>query len=114
VPTKNGSPLSVSSAVSGQPPRPVIAWQTAMYTWSTSGRSSRSTFTGMNVSLIRRATSGSPNDSRSMTWHQWQVAYPTDRKTGLPACRAASKAAAPHGCQSTGLWACCSRYGLRS
>src|SRR4249920_501492 len=37
-----------------------------------------------------------------------------ERKIGLFSTRARSKAASPQGCQSTGLWACCSRYGLFS
>ena len=37
-----------------------------------------------------------------------------ERKIGLFSRRARSKAASPQGCQSTGLWACCSRYGLFS
>ena len=45
-------------------------------------------------------------DSRSMTWHQWQVEYPTERKMGLPRLRALSKASSPQGYQSTGLYAC--------
>src|SRR5436190_15028984 len=49
-----------------------------------------------------------------MTWHQWQAAYPIDRKIGLPSACARSKASGPHGYQSTGLWACCRRYGLVS
>jgi len=44
-----------------------------MYTASTSGRSSRSTFTHTKHSFISRAVAGSSNDSRSITWHQWQV-----------------------------------------
>src|SRR5439155_1203362 len=37
-----------------------------------------------------------------------------DRKIGLPAFRAASNAASPHGYHSTGLAACWRRYGLFS
>src|SRR6187402_553454 len=33
---------------------------------------------------------------------------------GLPLLRASSSASAPHACQSTGLSACCRRYGLVS
>jgi hypothetical protein len=36
---------------------------------------------------------------------------PMLKKTGLSSLRAFSKASAPHGYQSTGLWACCKRYG---
>ena len=75
VPTQNGARVSgSSSAVSGQPPRPVSARQAAMYTPSTSGRSSRSTLTGTNARLIAAATGSLSNDSRSITWHQWHVA----------------------------------------
>src|SRR3982751_857660 len=49
-----------------------------------------------------------------MTWHQWQVEYPIDRNTGLPRRRASSNASSPQGLQSTGLCACCRRYGLVS
>src|SRR5690349_16609771 len=49
-----------------------------------------------------------------MTWHQWHVEYPIDKKMGLLSERALSKASAPQGYQSTGLCACCSRYGLFS
>src|SRR5690349_2002306 len=46
-----------------------------------------------------------------MTWHQWQLLYPTLSSTGLPVARASSKASADQGHQSTGLSACWSRYG---
>jgi hypothetical protein len=49
-----------------------------------------------------------------MTWHQWQVEYPMERKTGLSSSAAFLKASSPHGYQSTGLYACCCRYGLFS
>src|ERR1700704_2895870 len=49
-----------------------------------------------------------------MTWHQWQVEYPTERKIGWFSWAAFSNASLPHGYQSTGLWACCRRYGLVS
>src|SRR5947207_10186394 len=49
-----------------------------------------------------------------MTWHQWQAAYPTLSKIGLFSRRARVNASSPHGYQSTGLWACCSKYGLVS
>ena len=44
-----------------------------------------------------------------MTWHQWQAAYPMDRKIGRSSSRARASASAPHGYQSTGLPACWSR-----
>src|SRR5207244_2757823 len=49
-----------------------------------------------------------------MTWHQWQAEYPTERKIGLSSSLALRSASGPHGCQSTGLCACWSRYGLVS
>src|SRR5881397_2862066 len=82
--------------------------------WSTSGRSSRSTFTLTKLSFITAAIAGFSNDSRSITWHQWQAEYPTESSTGLSSVRARTKASSPHGYQSTGLWACWSRYGLVS
>src|SRR6266542_4559540 len=33
---------------------------------------------------------------------------------GLSSARALANASSPHGYQSTGLWACCKRYGLVS
>src|SRR5215472_16166564 len=36
------------------------------------------------------------------------------RWIGLPSRRARSSASLPHGYHSTGLWACCLRYGLVS
>jgi hypothetical protein len=49
------------------PPDPVVACTNAMYTRSTSGRSSRSTFTETKCALRTAATSGCSNDSRSIT-----------------------------------------------
>src|SRR5438270_9964280 len=49
-----------------------------------------------------------------MTWHQWHELYPIDRKTSFFSFLAFSNASGPHGYQSTGLWACWSRYGLDS
>src|SRR5262249_28724671 len=37
-----------------------------------------------------------------------------ERKISLSSARAFANASSPHPNQSTGLWACCSRYGLRS
>ena len=74
VPAKNGFPPGVMIMVRGQPPLPVITWQAVMYTRSMSGRSSRSTLMETNDSFSTRATSSLSNDSRSMTWHQWQAA----------------------------------------
>ena len=55
------------------PPLPVIDCVTVMYTWSMSGRSSRSTLMQMKVSFISFATSSSSKLSCSITWHQWHV-----------------------------------------
>lgn len=77
-----------------------------MYTASTSGRSSRSTFTGTKCALRYSATALSSNDSWAITWHQWQLAYPTLSSTGTSCLRASSKASGDHGHQSTGLSAC--------
>jgi hypothetical protein len=44
VPPKKGRPSEVRNIDIGQPPCPKT-WSAAMYTWSTSGRSSRSTLT---------------------------------------------------------------------
>ena len=49
-----------------------------------------------------------------MTWHQWQVEYPIERKTGFPSAFARAKASGPQGYQSTGLSLCWRRYGLFS
>ena len=38
-----------------------------------SGRSSRSTLIATKCSFISAAVSGSANDSRSITWHQWHA-----------------------------------------
>src|SRR5687767_5987648 len=46
-----------------------------------------------------------------MTWHQWQAAYPMEISTGTSRRRASANASADQGHQSTGLSACCSRYG---
>src|SRR5579862_1926776 len=85
-----------------------------MYTRSTSGRSSRSTLMETKCPLRISAMASFSNDSRSITWHQWHVEYPTDRKIGLSSCLALANASSPHGYQSTGLRACCNRYGLFS
>jgi hypothetical protein len=63
----------VRNTFSGQPPRPVIVWTASMYSASTSGRSSRSTFTHTKHSFISSAVAASSKDSRSITWHQWQA-----------------------------------------
>ena len=70
---------------------------------SMSGRSSRSTLMQTKFSLRSLAISALENDSRSMTWHQWQALYPIERKTSLFSLRARSNASGPHGYQSTGL-----------
>jgi hypothetical protein len=67
VPPKNGSPPGVSKTVIGQPPWPLSATTASMYTASTSGRSSRSTFTLTKRSFISCAVPSSSKDSRSIT-----------------------------------------------
>src|SRR5262245_19017076 len=67
-----------------------------------------------NLSFITLAIASFENDSRSITWHQWHELYPTERKTSLPSFFALANASGPQGNQSTGLWACCNRYGLDS
>ena len=49
-----------------------------------------------------------------MTWHQWHAEYPMDSRIGLFRSRASARDAAFQGSQSTGLSACCRRYGLVS
>src|SRR5271157_1126573 len=100
--------------VSGQPPLPVIIWHALMYTLSISGRSSLSTLIEISSLFMILATLESSNDSWAITWHQWQVEYPMERKTGLFSFLAFANASSPQGYQSTGLSACCSRYGLVS
>src|SRR5271154_1067231 len=77
-----------------------------------SGRSSRSTLIATTRLLTAAATAGSSNDSCAITWHQWHAAYPTDSSTGTSRRRASANASGDHGHQSTGLSACCRRYGL--
>src|SRR5438094_409477 len=79
-----------------------------------SGRSSRSTLMLMKFSFINAAVASSSKDSCAITWHQWQAAYPTLSRIGLSSRRAWPSASSPQGCQSTGLFACCSKYGLVS
>src|ERR1051325_3644176 len=81
---------------------------------SMSGRSSRSTLIDTKCELRTRATLSSSNDSRSMTWHHGPAEEPLERKIGLSSARAFASASAPHGYQSTGLCACCCRYGETS
>lgn len=103
VAAKNGFLSGVMTMLSGQPPLPVIIWQTIMYTLSMSGRSSRSTLMHTKASLRSLATTSSSNDSCNITWHQWHVAYPIERETGLSSRIARWNASSPHGYQSTGL-----------
>src|SRR5579862_3455529 len=77
-----------------------------------SGRSSRSTLIATTLSLTILAVASSSNDSCAITWHQWQAAYPTESSTGTSRRRASANASSDQGHQSTGLSACCSRYGL--
>src|SRR3954471_9049064 len=78
---------------------------------SRSGRSSRSSLIGTKRSFISRAVAPSSNDSRSITWHQWQAEQPIERRIGVSSSRARARASSPHGYQSTGLSLCWSRYG---
>ena len=68
-----GLPSGRVKQFSGQPPRRVISCTAAMYTWSTSGRSSRSTLMQTKCAFISLATASSSKLSCSITWHQWQV-----------------------------------------
>src|SRR5690606_41660756 len=79
-----------------------------------SGRSSRSTLIFTKWAFINAATVESSNDSRSITWHQWQDEYPILIRRSLFSALALASASSPQGNQSTGLWACCNRYGLVS
>ena len=97
--------------VIGHPPLPVIAWQTVMYTLSTSGLSSLSTFIATKFLFIISATSSSSKDSFSITWHQWHVEYPTLKNIGLSSSFAFLKASSFQLYQFIGLYACCKRYG---
>src|SRR3954453_1031195 len=81
---------------------------------STSGRSSRSTFTLTNRRFISPATSASSKHSCAMTWHQWHAEEPTLNRIGTLRSAAAANASGPQGYQSTGLSLCCRRYGLVS
>jgi hypothetical protein len=69
-----GRSSGVRMRFAGHPALPVIEVRNAMYVASTSGCSSRSTSTGTNSSFRIFAMAASVNDSRSMTWHQWQLA----------------------------------------
>jgi hypothetical protein len=71
VPAKKGNRSGVRKTDIGHPPRPVIPSTASMYTWSRSGRSSRSTLMLMKCSLSSRAMSGFSKLSWAMTWHQW-------------------------------------------
>src|SRR5215470_19991958 len=64
------------------------------------------------LALTIAAVSSSSKDSCAITWHQWQAAYPTDSSTGTSRRFASANASSDQGHQSTGLSACCSRYGL--
>src|SRR5438067_2046879 len=64
-----------------------------------------------NSRFMTAATFSFSNDSCAITWHQWHVEYPTERKIGLFSRRALANASSPQGYQLTGLCACCRRYG---
>ena len=57
--------------VVGQPPEPVMPTAASIVTASTSGRSSRSTFTFTKRSFMSAAVVSDSNDSCAITWHQW-------------------------------------------
>ena len=57
-------------------------------------------------SFISAAVSRSSNDSRSITWHQWQAEYPIESRIGLSSSRARVSASSPQAYQSTGLSLC--------
>ena len=114
MPTWNGSWPGVRKTLSGQPPWPVAAWQARWYTSSMSGLSSLSTFMLTKLAFMKPAISAFSKESCSMTWHQWQELYPTLKNMGMSCLSARSSASGPHGYQSTGLPACCSRYVLVS
>jgi hypothetical protein len=59
------------NTVVGQPPDPVSPTVASIVTASTSGRSSRSTFTFTKSSFMRAAVEELSNDSWAITWHQW-------------------------------------------
>src|SRR5689334_11774648 len=61
-----------------------------------SGRSSRSTFTAMNLLLMTSASSALSYDSRSITWHQWHHTAPISSRIGLFSRLAAANASSPH------------------
>ena len=73
VPAKKGRCSGVMKMLIGQPPLPVKAWQTAIYTLSMSGRSSLSTLMETKYRFKMSAVSASSKLSCAMTWHQWQV-----------------------------------------
>ena len=56
--------------------------------------------------FISAAVSRSSNDSRSITWHQWQAEYPIESRIGLSSSRARASASSPQAYQSTGLSLC--------
>ena len=58
------------------------------------------------LSFISLAILGFSNDSCAITWHQWQVEYPTERNTGLFSLFASEKASSDQGHHSTGLAWC--------
>ena len=66
----NRTAVGQGKAVGGQPPPPVMSCTADMYTWSTSGRSSRSTLMQTKCSFISLPTASCSKLCRSMTWHQ--------------------------------------------
>ena len=76
---------------------------------STSGRCSRSTNILTKLSFRTATIRESEKVVLAITWHQWQVEYPIERKISLFSLLASSKASMPHGCQSIRSPSCCSR-----
>src|SRR3982751_5342577 len=76
-----------------------------------SGRSSRSSLMQTNSSFMSAAVSASSNDSRSITWHQWQAEDPIDSRIGRSSGAPRPRASSPQPYQATGLSLCWSRYG---
>ena len=65
--------------MSGQPPLPAALRPRSGNACRCQGRTSRSTLTGMNSSLMSVAISGFSYDSRSISWHQWHQIAPMSR-----------------------------------
>ena len=73
-PRRRGAGPGVMTMVSGQPPLPVIIWQTR-HVDPVDVRPLLAVHLDADEGLVRggRPTSSSSKDSCAMTWHQWQV-----------------------------------------